>query len=67
MGSVHRPKDDAPLAVTPAGWTAERWVWNLRRMADLCEELHPDLAAEYRRWASELRGASPANRLARPS
>ena len=40
--------------IVPAGWTGGAWVWNLRRVAEACEEGHPDLAAEYRAAAAKL-------------
>ncbi|MFH0983723.1 MAG: hypothetical protein V2A79_19585 [Planctomycetota bacterium] len=46
------PSADPPAA--PDGWTADRWAWNLRRMAGACEALRPDLAGDYRRQADRL-------------
>ena len=40
--------------IVPAGWTVEAWCWNLRRVAEACEGMHPDLASEYRAAAEKL-------------
>jgi len=33
------------------GWTAESWRDRLHQLADRCETLRPELAAQYRAWA----------------
>jgi hypothetical protein len=38
----------------PVGWSRPAWVRELRRMADCCEALRPDLAAEYREQAASI-------------
>ena len=38
----------------PAGWCTESWLKHLLHMAESCEELRPDLAAEYRRRAESI-------------
>lgn len=37
-----------------AGWTPEGWACELRRKADRCGSCQPDMAAHYRRWASDI-------------
>ncbi len=37
-----------------AGWTPEGWACELRRKADRCESCQPEMAAHYRRWASDI-------------
>lgn len=39
----------------PAGWQPLRWAGELDRKAATCEELRPDLAAEYRERARVVR------------
>lgn len=41
----------------PAGWSPANWVKRLRTLADLCEELHPDLAAQHREHARNVERA----------
>jgi len=36
------------------GWSAKDWVIELRRMANCCETNHPEKAAWYRVWATEI-------------
>jgi hypothetical protein len=38
----------------PKGWSRPAFVRELRRMADCCEALRPDLAAEYRQQANAI-------------
>ena len=45
-------KTDAEL---PSGWTAAGWVQELERRGGLCEAMHPDKAAEFRRQADAIR------------
>lgn len=51
VATVTAPK----LAIeVPRGWTGPAWAVELRRKADRCERLHPDIAATYRRDAEAL-------------
>jgi hypothetical protein len=36
------------------GWTGRTWADRLRQLADRCEALRPDLAAQYRTWAANV-------------
>lgn len=36
------------------GWTPAAWADRLRQLADRCEALRPKLAAQYRRWATNV-------------
>jgi hypothetical protein len=36
------------------GWTAQAWADRLCQLADRCETLHPELAAQYRTWAANV-------------
>ena len=38
-----------------AGWTPESWVERLRQLADACESVNAQRAAELRTWASNVR------------
>jgi len=40
----------------PDGWTRDRWVAELRRLAGRCETVNPELAAEHRERAEALAG-----------
>ncbi len=42
-------------SVVPTGWTPEGWAIRLDRMAEACEDVHPDKAREYRRQAAAVR------------
>ena len=37
------------------GWTAQAWADRLCQLAERCEVLRPELAAQYRRWAANVR------------
>lgn len=37
-----------------AGWTPEMWADELHRKARCCEEIRPDIADYYRRWANDI-------------
>ena len=41
------------------GWSAGSWAKRLRQLAASCESLAPELAAEYRRWAANVKGRQP--------
>lgn len=48
--------DEMPEPPTiPAGWQPLRWADELDRKASACEEMRPDLAAEYRAMAKAIR------------
>jgi hypothetical protein len=49
---------DLPI---PDGWQPQAWAVELERKADCCEELHPALAADYRRQAVAIRAGLPGN------
>jgi hypothetical protein len=36
------------------GWTPRAWMIELRRKAQCCRELRPDLADYYERWAADI-------------
>ena len=36
------------------GWRPSQWAARLLQLADRCERLHPDLAADFRRWAANV-------------
>lgn len=64
------PPGGAPAATVngcdvPSGWTPDGWAWNLRRVAGLCRDLHPERARQLEEWAEKLtdlatRHGSPA-------
>lgn len=37
------------------GWTAQAWADRLHQLASRCEALRPELAAQYRTWAANVR------------
>jgi hypothetical protein len=49
---------------TERGWQPRAWAARLRQLADRCEALHPDRAAELRLWADNVgrRAKVPASR-----
>lgn len=36
------------------GWTARAWANRLRQLADRCEAIRPEVAAQYRTWATNV-------------
>jgi hypothetical protein len=36
------------------GWSPAAWAERLQQLADRCEALHPELAAQYRAWAANV-------------
>jgi hypothetical protein len=46
------------------GWQPRGWAARLRQLADRCEAMHPDRAAELRQWADNVdrRPRAPATR-----
>ena len=44
-----------PEIEIPEGWTGSAWTQELERRAGLCQALHPDKAAEFRRQAAAIR------------
>lgn len=36
------------------GWTAQAWASRLRQLADRCEAIRPEVAAQYRTWAANV-------------
>ena len=61
------PPVHGPLALgdVPVGWTPAAWAAELRRKAHRCQELHPDTADYYTRWADNIE--QRLGRLARPA
>jgi hypothetical protein len=51
------PPDLPPI---PDGWTPASWAVELERKANCCEELHPTIAADYRRQAATIRAGGYA-------
>jgi len=56
-----KPVDNSPALSAcietrhiPPGWCRRAWADRLRQMADRCCEDHPDLAAQYRKWAAAV-------------
>ncbi len=37
------------------GWTPAAWAARLQQLADRCEAIRPELAAQYRAWAANVR------------
>ena len=38
----------------PEGWQPESWAQELRRRADCCQELKPEIARRFREWAEKI-------------
>jgi hypothetical protein len=41
------------------GWTPESWANELRRKASCCDQIRPDIADHYRRWAGDIEKRLP--------
>ncbi len=41
--------------LVPDGWLPGRWVERLEELADKCDSVNPDKAAEHRKTAAEIR------------
>lgn len=41
------------------GWRPQDWAARLRQLAQRCEELHPQHAADLRAWAAAVEAAHP--------
>ena len=48
------PINDGSDPLVPIGWSRPAWVRELRRMANACEALHPEIAVEYREQAASI-------------
>jgi len=59
--AILRPDHEWSLAERVAlgyvnpGWTPAAWADRLGQLADRCEALRPELAAQYRTWAANVR------------
>jgi len=53
VGQAELQRLAAAGSVMP-GWTPAAWVIELRRKAETCATVRPDLAAKYRSWAANV-------------
>ncbi len=55
MDVANTLQQKAETGYVESGWSAATWADRLRYLAGRCEQQHPDLAADYRRWADNIR------------
>lgn len=48
---THARLDELKPLQTPPGWSQNGWVAHLRRVADACRTVNPELSERYQRWA----------------
>ncbi len=52
---IEKLESENATKVVPDGWAPERWADRLEELADKCESVNPDKAAEHRKTAAEIR------------